>query len=86
MSSLAILALSTFISIKEDRIQEHSEMVLDLEKLIIHPEYIENDEVSFHKNDIALIKLNKNVPFNDAIQRACWKEGDVLEPAAQDFG
>ena len=57
-----------------------------MEKIVIHPEYIENDEVSFHKNDIALIKLNKNVPFNDAIQRACWKEGDVAEPAAQDIG
>ena len=46
--------------------KEPSELVVDMNRIIIHPDY---DADSFHLNDIALIKLDKIAPFNDAIQR-----------------
>lgn len=46
--------------------KEPSELVVDASHIVIHPDY---DADSFHLNDIGLIKLDKVVPFNDAIQR-----------------
>ena len=47
------------------------------EQVFIHPDYeFEND---FHKNDIALIKLERASTQSESISRVCWHPKDIKE-------
>lgn len=48
---------------------EHLETVYDVESIISHPEYQSDDP--YQLNDIALLRLNKNVEFTSKIQPIC---------------
>ena len=47
------------------------------EQVFIHPEYEFRDD--FHKNDIALIKLERLPNQSQSVSRICWHPKDIKE-------
>lgn len=48
---------------------EYIETVYDVESIIVHPEYAHDDP--YQLNDIALLRLDRNVQFTSKIQPIC---------------
>ena len=54
---------------------EHLDTVYDVEAIIMHPDYRQDDP--FQLNDIALLKLNRDVEFTSKIQPICLPDQSI---------